>query len=131
MELNNAKDKIAMGFKITIVLPEDVINQAQFKANIGEEEMKEAIPEQVPEVQDEETLKKISEMQQLKVQNYILEIWQKFDADGNGVLDKDEFKNFIRETMSELIGEDKSELIEKEFDKVYNGFDADNNGSIN
>ena len=70
-------------------------------------------------------------MQQLKVQNYILEIWQKFDADGNGVLDKDEFKNFIRETMSELIGEDKSELIEKEFDKVYNGFDADNNGSIN
>ena len=38
--------------------------------------------------QDEETLKKISEMQQLKVQHYILEIWKKFDADGNGVLDK-------------------------------------------
>ena len=45
--------------------------------------------------QDEETLKKISEMQQLKVQHYILEIWKKFDADGNGVLDKWEFKNFI------------------------------------
>ena len=33
--------------------------------------------------------------------------------------------------MSELIGEDKTDMIEKEFEKVYNGFDADGNGSIN
>jgi len=33
--------------------------------------------------------------------------------------------------MSELIGEDKTDLIEQDFEKVFNGFDADSGGSIN
>lgn len=65
MELNSAKDKINLGFKITILLPDQIENKEEFKKNIEEEEFKEAIPEVV--VQDEETLKKISEMQQLNV----------------------------------------------------------------
>ena len=133
MELSNAKDKINMGFKITILLPDQIENKEEFKQNIEEEEFKEVIvPEVVSEQEpDEETLKKISEMQQLKVQHYIQEIWKKFDTDGNGTLDKAEFKNFVSETMSELIGEDKTDLIEQDFEKVFNGFDADSGGSIN
>jgi len=125
MELSNAKDKINMGFKITILLPDQIENKEEFKQNIEEEEFKEVIvPEDVAEQEpDEETLKKISEMQQLKVQHYILDIWKKFDTDGNGTLDKLEFKNFVNETMSELIGEDKTDLIEQDFEKVFNGFD--------
>ena len=90
MELSNAKDKINMGFKITILLPDQIENKEEFKQNIEEEEFKEVIvPEDVAEQEpDEETLKKISEMQQLKVQHYILDIWKKFDTDGNGTLDK-------------------------------------------
>ena len=69
MELSNAKDKINMGFKITILLPDQIENKEEFKQNIEEEEFKEVIvPEVVAEQEpDEETLKKISEMQQLKV----------------------------------------------------------------
>jgi hypothetical protein len=90
MELSNAKDKINMGFKITILLPDQIENKEEFKQNIEEGEFKEVIvPEDVAEQEpDEETLKKISEMQQLKVQHYILDIWKKFDTDGNGTLDK-------------------------------------------
>ena len=33
--------------------------------------------------------------------------------------------------MSELIGEDKTDLIEQDFEKVFNGFDQDSGGSIN
>jgi hypothetical protein len=51
MELNSAKDKINLGFKITILLPDQIENKEEFKKNIEEEEFKEAIPEVV--VQDE------------------------------------------------------------------------------
>jgi hypothetical protein len=32
--------------------------------------------------------------------------------------------------MSEILGEDKTDVVEKDFEKVYNGFDKDGNGSI-
>lgn len=123
-----------MRFSITILLPDQIENKEEFKKNIEEEELKEAMPEELepekPE-QDQDTLNKISEMQQLNVQKYIQEIWQKFDADGNGILDKDEFKNFVKETVSELLGDDMQSLIEQDFEKVYNGFDSDSSGGIN
>ena len=51
------------------LLPDQIENKEEFKQNIEEEEFKEVIvPEVVAEQEpDEETLKKISEMQQLKV----------------------------------------------------------------
>jgi hypothetical protein len=37
----------------------------------------------------------ISEAHQLNVQKYMMEIWQKYDIDGNGTLEKSEFKKFV------------------------------------
>ena len=63
MELSGTKDKIKLRFNITILLPDQIENKEEFKKNIEQEEFKEVIPETVSEIQDEETLKKISEMQ--------------------------------------------------------------------
>ena len=45
----------------------------------------------------------------MNLQNYIAQIWMKFDLDNNGTLDKEEFKLFIQECAN-LLGSDNSAL---------------------
>ena len=54
------------------------------------------------------------------------EIWGKYDTDGNGNLDKDETKRFVRDSLSDI----SEGFNEKDFDQCFREFDKDNSGTI-
>lgn len=56
------------------------------------------------------------------------EIWKNYDKDNSGFLDKQEAKNFIKNTLSEM-GED-GEFSEADFEACFREFDKDGNGAI-
>ena len=56
------------------------------------------------------------------------EIWGKYDRDGNGNLDKEETKQFVRETLSDMA--DGASFNESDFDMCFREFDKDNSGTI-
>ena len=57
----------------------------------------------------------------------INEIWENFDADNSGALDKQETKNFIGETLG-MLQSDKG--FESVFEEVFATFDKDKSGCI-
>ena len=48
-----------------------------------------------------ETLKKMSEIDAV-ISKCVDEIWTKYDDDGNGFLDKDETKRFVKDTLQDM-----------------------------
>ena len=56
------------------------------------------------------------------------QIWAEYDKDGNGWLDRDEMKGFIKDILVEcnLI----SNYNEKDFERVFSLFDDDGDGRI-
>ena len=56
------------------------------------------------------------------------EIWGKYDTDGNGNLDKDETKQFVRDTLSDM--SDGTGFNDEDFDQCFREFDKDNSGTI-
>ena len=56
------------------------------------------------------------------------EIWSKYDDDGNGYLDKDETKAFVRDTLSDMA--DGAGFNDDDFDQCFREFDKDNSGTI-
>lgn len=62
------------------------------------------------------------------VQNTIQEIWDNFDKDKSGFLDKNEAKQFVKSTLMEV--GDNGEFSETEFEKCFKEFDKDGNGKI-
>ena len=74
---------------------------------------------------------------------YVRSIWKTYDQDGNGVLDRDEAKQFMREMMSEIVmiqpkddyDDDGTTPAQNEFDEdgfsqIFTTLDADNSGTI-
>lgn len=57
----------------------------------------------------------------------INEIWETYDADNSGALDKQEIKNFIEETLN-ILKSDKD--FESVFEEVFATFDKDKSGTI-
>ena len=55
-------------------------------------------------------------------------IWQRYDKDGSGQLDREETMRFFRETLYEL-GETE-DFDEKYFEKAFEAFDKDGSGTI-
>ena len=55
------------------------------------------------------------------------DLWQQYDTDDNGCLDKQETKRFIRETLKEMGGQ---EFTDEEFETIFQEFDKDGNGTI-
>lgn len=61
-----------------------------------------------------------------------MNIWDKYDIDKSGELDRVETKLFLTETMDELIGNKYGgiKISDKEFQNLFNIFDIDNSGTI-
>ena len=54
------------------------------------------------------------------------EIWDKYDEDHSGALDKDETWNFVQE----YLGGSGSEIPLEQFDQIFEAFDSDKSGTI-
>ena len=58
----------------------------------------------------------------------VCKIWKRFDADGNGYLDREELALFVREVTSGIVPEE--DLTEERLDKIFHELDKDGNGKI-
>ena len=57
------------------------------------------------------------------IQGVIDQIWDTYDVDRSGELDKDETKKFVKDTLGNLSGGD--EFSDEAFDEVFSTFDKD------
>jgi Ca2+-binding EF-hand superfamily protein len=57
-------------------------------------------------------------------------IWDKYDVDGSGDLDREETRAFVL-NMGNLVGsEGMGEISDEDFNDVFNMFDADKSGTV-
>ena len=58
-------------------------------------------------------------------------LWEKYDADGNGTLDRVETRKFVLECIEDqgvdMSARDKSDI---EFDEIFRSYDTDGNGTV-
>ena len=62
------------------------------------------------------------------IKKCVEDIWQEYDKDNSGSLDKEETKKFVQNTLSEM--NDSGEFSESDFDACFKEFDKDNSGTI-
>ena len=62
------------------------------------------------------------------IDKYVQQIWAEFDGDGNGSLDRDETKKFVKKMLSE-VGE-ATDFSDDEFNKCFEEFDTDKDGTV-
>ena len=55
-------------------------------------------------------------------------MWATYDADGNGVLDREETKRFVMDTLKSMGTTD--EISDADLDAAFAEFDTDNTGKI-
>ena len=63
------------------------------------------------------------------IQGVIDQIWDTYDVDKSGALDKEETKKFVQDTLGNLGSGD--EFSDEAFDEVFATFDKDNSGYLN
>ena len=56
------------------------------------------------------------------------EVWDKSDADGSGVLDKGECKNFLSELKKIVVADRAENYNENDFEKLFDKFDENKDG---
>ena len=74
-------------------------------------------------------LLKMSDNENNLIQQCIDEIWQEYDKDKNGYLDKEECKKFILSTVDEMKGTPMPQG-ELDFDNCFDEIDTDDSGNI-
>merc|ERR1719401_2880709 len=62
------------------------------------------------------------------IQGVIDQIWDTYDVDKSGELDKEETKKFVQDTLGNLGSGD--EFSQEAFDEVFQTFDKDNSGTV-
>merc|ERR1712086_1080060 len=62
------------------------------------------------------------------IQGVIDQIWDTYDVDKSGELDKEETKKFVQDTLGNLGSGD--EFSQEAFDEVFGTFDKDNSGTV-
>jgi len=62
------------------------------------------------------------------IQGVIDQIWDTYDVDKSGALDKEETKKFVQDTLGNLGSGD--EFSDEAFDEVFATFDKDNSGTV-
>ena len=62
------------------------------------------------------------------IQGVIDQIWETYDVDKSGELDKEETKKFVQDTLGNLGSGD--EFSSEAFDEVFSTFDKDNSGTV-
>ena len=72
----------------------------------------------------------MAESQQLNqvIDKCVNDIWVEYDKDGNGFLDKEETKAFVRNTLAEM--NDQQDIEDKDFEETFKEFDKDGSGTI-
>ena len=75
-------------------------------------------------------LKKFEKMSEIDsvIEKCVEEIWNKYDDDGNGYLDKEETKHFVKDTLTDM--SDGVGFNDDDFDQCFREFDKDNSGTI-
>ena len=63
------------------------------------------------------------------IQAVIDQIWDTYDKDKSGALDKDETKAFVKDTLGNLGGGDDG-FSDEAFDEVFKTFDKDGSGTV-
>merc|ERR1712238_585440 len=59
------------------------------------------------------------------------DIWGTYDKDNSGALDKEETKQFVKDTLKEMAdGDDNDEFNEEDFNKCFEESDKDGSGTI-
>ena len=59
------------------------------------------------------------------------DIWGTYDKNNSRALDKDEIKQFVKNTLKEMTdGDDNDEFNEEDFNKCFEKFDKDGSGTI-
>ena len=58
----------------------------------------------------------------------VAEIWAVYDDDNSGALDKEETRQFVKETLGDM-GDGKG-MSDEEFEQCFLEFDADGSGTI-
>ena len=54
-------------------------------------------------------------------------VWEKYDVNKNGVLDKDECMNFLRDTFKEVFGDD---MTDEQLEGTFKMIDEDGSGGF-
>ena len=62
------------------------------------------------------------------IQGVINQIWETYDVDKSGALDKEETKRFVQDTLGNLGSGD--EFSQEAFDEIFLTFDKDNSGTV-
>jgi len=62
------------------------------------------------------------------IQVIVDEIWNQYDIDGNGSLDKNEIRQFVNEYLPEFNPE--FEFSEPKFEQIFEEFDIDGDGTV-
>ena len=62
------------------------------------------------------------------IQGVINQIWETYDIDKSGALDKEETKRFVQDTLGNLGSGD--EFSQEAFDERFLTFDKDNSGTV-
>ena len=62
------------------------------------------------------------------IRKCVEDIWQEYDTDGSGALDKEETKRFVQNTLQEM--SDNGEFLESDFEACFREFDKDGSGTI-
>ena len=67
----------------------------------------------------------------------VVDIWDRFDEDNSGTLEEDETKEFIKNCIKELAGEDEeaaaliaAQFSDEDYDECFRRVDVDGSGSI-
>ena len=58
------------------------------------------------------------------------DIWNEYDKDGSGALDKEETKLFVKKTLCDMSGVDGDDFSNEDFEACFKEFDKDGNGTI-
>ena len=73
-------------------------------------------------------LRKMATPEEQAIQGVIDQIWDTYDVDKSGALDKEETKKFVQDTLGNLGSGD--EFSQEAFDEVFGTFDKDNSGTV-
>ena len=58
-----------------------------------------------------------------------MQIWDAYDSDNNGVLDKEEMKKFVKEVLRDFCDVENA-FCEARFEEVFCNFDTNGDGKI-
>ena len=64
------------------------------------------------------------------IQAVIDQIWDTYDKDKSGELDKEETKAFVKDTLGNLGGGGDDGFSDDAFDEVFSTFDKDGSGTV-